>query len=107
MTDDTKKIILRDMLRKQTYTSMKEAKGVLHRMLTLERNSVTWCLTINQFLQLLPEPKDPISYGDEWGWSNLYWDILSNKYGAAALRDERAKKTTFTLRLPPVEKLTK
>lgn len=43
--------------------------------------------------------------GERWGWTNLKWDLLSNKYGVCASHDKLAGKTNIVLNLPPIERI--
>lgn len=48
-----------------------------------------------------------IAEGGEYvGWKNLYWELLSNKYGVVALYNQKTKKTKFVFRLPPIEDIS-
>lgn len=57
--------------------------------------------SLNAFL--IAAGETPVDEGGYWGWKNLYWELLSNKYGVAAIYDQKTKKTKFIFRLPPVE----
>lgn len=57
--------------------------------------------SLNMFLLAAGEPST--SDGGYWGWKNLYWELLSNKYGVVAVHDQKTKKTKFVFRLPPIE----
>lgn len=79
--------------------SMQEGKRILRHIL---KDGAL--VTVNQVLAATGQKE--IEDGNHWGWSNLSDDLLSNKYGVAALYDQRRHKTEFTLRLPPIEDLT-
>lgn len=57
--------------------------------------------SLNAFL--LDAGKELVGGGGYWGWKNLSWELLSNKYGVAAVYDRKTKKTKFVFRLPPIE----
>lgn len=57
--------------------------------------------TLNDFLRAAG--KEFVSGGGVWGWKNLYWELLSNKYGVVAIYNQKTKKTKFVFRLPPIE----
>lgn len=57
--------------------------------------------TLNAFL--LAAGENTVDGGECWGWKNLYWELLSNKYGITAIHDQKTKKTKFVFRLPPIE----
>lgn len=101
LTEDQQRKAMTDILKKLRFESMDEAKCVLKWL--LHYDEMDGRLPFNTLMQQIYQDKLP--YGWDWGWKNLNWDILSNKYGAAALRNERKKQTYFTLRLPPVVKL--
>lgn len=79
-----------------TIGSMQEGKQILF---DISKNQPY--TTMNQFLIALG--KDFVEGGQYWGWKNLYWELLSNKYGVAAIHDQKLKKTKFVFRLPPIE----
>lgn len=57
--------------------------------------------SLNMFL--LAAGESPTANGGYWGWKNLYWELLSNKYGVVAVYNQKTKKTKFVFRLPPIE----
>lgn len=57
--------------------------------------------TLNDFL--VAAGKEFVGGGGYWGWKNLYWELLSNKYGVVAVYNQKTKKTKFIFRLPPIE----
>lgn len=79
--------------------SMQEGKRILRYV--LQNGPV---VTLTQLL--VATGYKEIENGNHWGWSNLRDDLLSNKYGVAALYNQRHHRTEFTLRLPPIEDLT-
>lgn len=91
---------IRKLLSSIRYEDMAHAKNILVSLLNIGTLRIP---TVNDFLKLLH--REPLSYGDNWGWPELYWDILSNKFGAKAIRDTRKNITHFVLQLPPVQKL--
>lgn len=103
LSDDQQRKALTDILKSLRFDSMAEGKYALKWL--LHHNELDGHVAFNTLMQQLN--RDKTSYGWDWGWKNLDWDILSNKYGVAALCDERKKQTHFMLRLPPVVKLDK
>lgn len=61
--------------------------------------------SLNAFL--LAAGKEIVEGGQHWGWKHLSWELLSNKYGVAAVYDRKTKKTKFIFRLPPIEDICK
>lgn len=57
--------------------------------------------SLNMFL--LGAGQEIAEGGEYWGWKNLYWELLSNKYGVVALYNQKTKNTKFVFRLPPIE----
>lgn len=95
--DERKEIT--NYLRRLRFNSMQDAKSSILYLLQISESRTP---TINDLLLYLD--MDPISYGDNWGWFNLYHDILSTKYGAKAIWNQRRRVSTFSLQLPPVKK---
>lgn len=57
--------------------------------------------SLNMFLNAAE--RDIVDGGQYCGWKNLYWELLSNKYGVVALYNQKTKKTKFVFHLPPIE----
>lgn len=57
--------------------------------------------SLNNFL--IAAGEEPVKGGEYWGWKNLYWELISNKYGVAAIYNQKTKGTCFVFRLPPIE----
>lgn len=57
--------------------------------------------SLNNFL--IAAGEEPVKGGEYWGWKNLYWELISNKYGVAAIYNQKTKGTSFVFRLPPIE----
>lgn len=101
--DDVEKKAQRKMteiLKDIRFESMEEGKFYLHHALRL---NVTTPILFNVLMHTLGLAEVP--YGDIYGWRDLEYELFSNKYGIAAVRDYKNKKTEFVLRLPPPEKL--
>lgn len=76
--------------------SMQKGKEILY---TISKDKPY--TSLNEFL--IAAGKEVAEGGKYWGWKNLYWELLSNKYGVVALYNQKTKKTKFIFRLPPVE----
>ena len=98
---DEKKEITR-YLKDIRLASMGAGKCMLRNLIYLRSESHR-IPTMNDLLTELDF--EPLSYGDDWGWPHLQWDLLSNKYGVVAIRDIKRKITEFHLRMPPVERI--
>lgn len=57
--------------------------------------------SLNDFL--IAAGEEPVKGGEYWGWKNLYWELLSNKHGVAAIYNQKTKGISFIFRLPPIE----
>lgn len=57
--------------------------------------------SLNDFL--IAAGEEPVKGGEYWGWKNLYWELLSNKYGVAAIYNQKTKGISFIFRLPLIE----
>lgn len=79
------------------FRSMTEAKDILSELIKV-RNP-----TFNDLLRV--SGRESISYGDKWCWPDLAYDILSNKYRAAAKWNNVTKTTSYCIYLPPVVKM--
>lgn len=93
-----KKQEITQYLKKLRINSMDEGK---HALLRLVASCKTFTPTFNDLLRYLE--KDIFEYGDSYGWPEFNMDILSNKYGVAAFRDQGARKTYFGFRMPPIK----
>lgn len=102
MTVAEQRRAIRNIFLRQSYSSIDSAKEHIQYLMNI---GVFRYPTLNDFLDFLE--KERLPYGDDWGWSNLFWDILDANYGAKAIRDRKTRKTCFKLKLPPVERLTK
>lgn len=89
-----------NMLRGNRVKSMDDGKELLVELIAI---STLRTPTVNDYLKAINA--QTLTYGDNWGWPNLHWDILSAKYGVKAYYDIKNKKSYFSLQLPPVEKL--
>lgn len=96
----TEQEVISNILRSIKFDSMKQAKDIM-RILVYE---MKWP-SVNDLLKLLNRPL--LEYGDSYVWTNLQYDILSNKYGAAFRKDIKTKRSYFVLQLPVPEKIEK
>lgn len=102
MTETEQRHKIRKILRQKAFDSKDSAKYAIHYLIGLTHLHIP---TVNDLLMYLQ--METLEYGGNWGWADLYWDILSVNYGIKTLRDRRTGKTWYILQLPPVEKLTK
>lgn len=102
LTEMQQKHKIRKIIRRKSYPNMDAAKDHIRYLINI---AVIRTPTVNDFV--VGSRDSILDYGNDWGWPNLYWDILSAKYGAKAIQDRKTGKTRFSVQLPPVEKLTK
>lgn len=103
MTDVEKKAQrkMTEILKKIKFDDMSTAKYALY---WIRRHcNADGFVTFNTLMSTIGH--EGIKHGEDFGWRDLDFELLSNKYGAAAIRDYKNKKTNFVLRLPPVQKL--
>lgn len=86
------------ILRSTRFNLMKQAKDVMWALVYDLRDP-----SVNDLLQLIG--KELLPYGDSYRWTNLKFDILTNKYGAAYRQDSKTKHAYFVLQLPVPEKV--
>lgn len=96
----TEQEVISNILRSIKFDSMKQAKDIM-RILVYE---MKWP-SVNDLLKLLGRPL--LEYGDSYVWTDLQYDILSNKYGAAWRKNIKTKRSYFVLQLPVPEKIEK
>ena len=101
LNDDQKKKIMTDIIKSLRFESMVDAKDRLYWL--IHHSEIENQVSFNTLMHLVKHER--LSYGNDWGWKNLRWDILSNKYGAAVIYNQKTKRTEFVLHLPPVKKI--
>ncbi len=79
-------------LKNLRFKTMENAKMSLSFLLQMREP------TINDLRKIVGQ--EAFSFGDNYFWDNLHWDLLSNKYGAAHRYDTKTKKSYFVLQLP-------
>lgn len=103
MTDKEQKKVLTDILKHLRFQDMDTAKHVIHKCMTYNCSQVSDFVPFNYLMCCIG--LKAVEYGSHWGWRNLGWDILSNKYGAAASYNPKTKKTIIKIFMPPLVKI--
>lgn len=95
---------IRNIICSLCFDSMQQAKRVMEQLVY----EYTWP-SVNDVFRILdsPIPNEMINIGDQYVWTDLKHDILSNKYGAAYRQDPKTKHAYFVLQLPVPERIEK
>lgn len=93
-------VSIEQLIKNLRFARMEDAKNVFNYLLNISNTKSGIC-EVNDLLRYLK--RDPIPEWRGWGWKDLFWDILSNKYGAAFRL--KGDNTFFVLQLPPVKYL--
>lgn len=96
-----KKDILRAELKSLRFPTMDKAKEVL---MYLRIGEKLYPPTMYDLI-LYTKKKAPPNWYKDWGWPCLTWELMSNKYGAAAKHGKDGKVSHFVILLPPPSKL--
>lgn len=95
---------IREIIQSIRFDSMQQAKRVMEQLVY----EYKWP-NVNDLFRILSSPlsKEMLKFGEQYVWTDLKHDILSNKYGAAYRQDPKTKHAYFVLQLPVPERIEK
>lgn len=98
LKEGKEKQIVSHFLRTTNLESMNAGKCILQVLINMHN-----FVSLNALLSAMDRPQ--VENGERWGWTNLKWELLSNKYGVCASHDKVTGRTNITLNLPPIERI--